>query len=255
MEDSNGRCGCHCPRTNGGQRLTAQRGPAGIEIPGPRALATMARLPPQKPRRNQDALCETAGSAPHGGSVSASNRRRHDASPSTARSRRSRSGGRPERLHRAWHPRHEGRRIGLSGKKGSPTVNRFVQQCRGDGRLANASSRMKSSTSALVCSFSQNRSSAANLDYMEAQGGSMRKITLGLRVSQTAAATMGFWTPHMQGKARSKLRFRRLHKDGFRRCDREKSKATRNASEPICTLTVMCVSGLCQVFINPRVQV
>ena len=46
VEDCHGRC--HC----------AQRGAAGVEIPRTRALATMERLPPQKPRRNQDALCE-----------------------------------------------------------------------------------------------------------------------------------------------------------------------------------------------------
>ncbi len=44
----------------------AQRGPAGVKIPRPCALATMERLPPPKPRRNQNALCETAGPAPNG---------------------------------------------------------------------------------------------------------------------------------------------------------------------------------------------
>ena len=34
----------------------AQRGPAGVKISGPRALAAMERLPPQEPRRNQDAF-------------------------------------------------------------------------------------------------------------------------------------------------------------------------------------------------------
>ena len=46
MEDGNGRC------------HGAQRGPAGVEIPRARALATMERIPPQEPCRNQDALCE-----------------------------------------------------------------------------------------------------------------------------------------------------------------------------------------------------
>ena len=37
-------------------------------------------------------------------------------------------GGRPERLHRPWHPRHRGRGISPSGERGSPTIKRFVQQ-------------------------------------------------------------------------------------------------------------------------------
>ena len=43
-----------------------KRSPARREIPRPRALATMERISPPKPRRNEDALCETAGPAPHG---------------------------------------------------------------------------------------------------------------------------------------------------------------------------------------------
>ena len=41
-----------------GRRGRAQRSPAGVEILGSRALATMERIPPSKPRRNQDALRE-----------------------------------------------------------------------------------------------------------------------------------------------------------------------------------------------------
>ena len=41
----------------------AQRGPAGIEVSGPRTVATMERIPPPEPRRDEDALCETAGPA------------------------------------------------------------------------------------------------------------------------------------------------------------------------------------------------
>ena len=36
----------------------------------------------------------------------------------------------PERLHRARHPGHEGRGIGLSGERGRPAISRFVQQSR-----------------------------------------------------------------------------------------------------------------------------
>ena len=35
-----------------------KRGTAIIEIPGPRVLATMERIPPKKPHRDKDALCE-----------------------------------------------------------------------------------------------------------------------------------------------------------------------------------------------------
>ena len=55
-------------------RITAAEG---------RALATMERISPPKSRRDGHALRQTAGSAPHGGSASASKRWRRDASPST----------------------------------------------------------------------------------------------------------------------------------------------------------------------------
>jgi transposase len=43
-----------------------KRSTAGIEIPRPSDLAKLERIPPTKPRRNQDALYETAGPAAHG---------------------------------------------------------------------------------------------------------------------------------------------------------------------------------------------
>ena len=46
------------------RRDRAQRGLACIQTLRPDDLATMERLPPPKPRRNQDALCQTAGPAP-----------------------------------------------------------------------------------------------------------------------------------------------------------------------------------------------
>ena len=41
-----------------------KRGPARREIPWPCALATMERIPPPEPRREEDALCETVGPKP-----------------------------------------------------------------------------------------------------------------------------------------------------------------------------------------------
>ena len=38
-------------------------------------------------------------------------------------------------LHHAWHTHHRGRRISLSGERGSPTTPRFVQQSPADNIL------------------------------------------------------------------------------------------------------------------------
>ena len=108
LEGRHRRCSC------------AQLGTAGIAIPWSRALATMERLSPPEPCRYENALFETAGSAPHGAGLRPSGRGVPD------------EGGRPERLHRTRHPCHEDRGIGLSGKRGAPAVNRFVQQGRKD---------------------------------------------------------------------------------------------------------------------------
>ena len=61
------------PRKNGkslevnhGGCHRAQRGPAQIEIPRPRHLAKVERIPSPKPRRGENALREAAGAAPHG---------------------------------------------------------------------------------------------------------------------------------------------------------------------------------------------
>ena len=104
LEDHHRRGAHHCLLTNGGQRLAAKRGPARGEIPGPRALATMERIPPPKPRRDKDALCEVAGAAPYGAGLRPSARR----TPGPHR--------RPERLHRPRHTRHGSCGIGPSGK-------------------------------------------------------------------------------------------------------------------------------------------
>jgi hypothetical protein len=73
----------------------AKRGPARGEIPWPRTLATMERIPPPEPRRDEDALCETAGPAAHGTGLRPSGRR----TPGPHR--------RSERLHRARHIRRD----------------------------------------------------------------------------------------------------------------------------------------------------
>jgi hypothetical protein len=49
-----------------GRRGRAQRSTSGIEIPRPFTLATMERISPPKPRRNENALRQTLGSTPHG---------------------------------------------------------------------------------------------------------------------------------------------------------------------------------------------
>lgn len=106
LEGRHRRCSC------------AQRSAAGVKTPRPRAVATMERIPPPKPCRDENALCETAGSAAHGPRLRPSGRR----VPGPC--------CRPERLHCARHPCHESRGISLSGRRGSPAVSRFVQQSR-----------------------------------------------------------------------------------------------------------------------------
>jgi hypothetical protein len=76
----------------------------------------MERIAPPKPRRDKDALCQIAGSAPHGPGLRPPGRRVQG------------SCGCAERLHRARHPRHEGRGISLPGDRASPAISRFVQQ-------------------------------------------------------------------------------------------------------------------------------
>lgn len=92
---------------------------AGIEILWSCSVATMERIPPPKPRRNEDALREAAGTTPYG------KRLRPPGRGASGPYRRS------ERLHRARHPCHRARRISLSGKgepRPSPDLcNRAVQ--------------------------------------------------------------------------------------------------------------------------------
>ena len=79
-------------------------------------LATMGRVSPSKPRRDQDALRQAPCPAPVRARVRPSGRR----VPRPCR--------RPERLHRTRHPRHRSRGVSLSGERGTLSVTRFVQQ-------------------------------------------------------------------------------------------------------------------------------
>ena len=109
----------------------AQRGPAGIDVSGPRIVATMERIPPPEPRRDMsrarersggsfsrrlDALCETAGPAADGAGLRPPGRR----APGPHR--------RPEWLHRPRHTRHRDRRISLSGERGGSAVSRCANR-------------------------------------------------------------------------------------------------------------------------------
>jgi hypothetical protein len=67
------------------------------QAPGSDHLATMERLSPLKPRREQDALRQAAGPAPHREGIRSSGRRVPDPR------------GHDERQHCARHPRHRGR--------------------------------------------------------------------------------------------------------------------------------------------------
>lgn len=65
---------CRHPTTQERQAVEAferwgdrsQRGATRLEIPWPRHLANVERIPPPKPRRDEDALREAAGAEPHG---------------------------------------------------------------------------------------------------------------------------------------------------------------------------------------------
>jgi len=103
------------------RRDRAQRGLACIQTLRPDDLATMERLPPPKPRRNQDALRQTAGPASGRAGLRSSGR----GVPGQGRHH--------ERLHRPWRTRHRGRGISLSGDRVRPAIRRFVQQSHSGG--------------------------------------------------------------------------------------------------------------------------
>ncbi len=111
MESRHRRCVRHGSRTDGDPWLTAQRGPAGIEIPGPGHLAPMEWVSPPEPRRDKDALRQTAGPTAHGARLRSPSRR--------APSPHSHS----ERLYRARNTRHRGRRMSPLGGRGTLAVS------------------------------------------------------------------------------------------------------------------------------------
>lgn len=130
----NGRClrhaqvpRCHC-RTRGqcrdptpqerqaaenrnGRRGRARRCAAGVKTPWTRALATMERMSPPKGGRDNNALRQTAGPAPHGARLRPPVR----GVPGPC----CRAGWR----HRARHPCHGSRGASLSRDSGNPTVS------------------------------------------------------------------------------------------------------------------------------------
>ena len=105
-----------CMQTVAGQR-TAPSTPASAMTPSPPAVL---RLPPPKPRRDQDALCQTARPASHGTGLRPSGR----GVPSSC--------CRPERLHRSRHAHYRSRGISLPADRGTLTVRPFVQQSHAD---------------------------------------------------------------------------------------------------------------------------
>src|SRR6056297_1216133 len=76
----------------------------------------MERIPPPKPRRDEDALREAVGAEPHGARLRSPGRR----TPGPSR--------RAERLHRTRHTCHRARGISASGERGSPGCTPFAQQ-------------------------------------------------------------------------------------------------------------------------------
>lgn len=100
----------------GGHR--PERSPAHVEIPWPRNLAKMERLPPPKPRRDEDALREALGAEPHGTRLRSLGCR----NPSPSR--------RAQRLHRARHTCHGAHGISVPGERGGTGFTFFARQSR-----------------------------------------------------------------------------------------------------------------------------
>ncbi len=94
----------------------------------------MERLSPPKPRREQDALRQTPGSAPLRTPVRPSGRR----VPGPC--------CRPQWLHRARHPRHGSRGMSLSGDRDSSAIRRFAQQSRFQRKCLSAIGLVRSRT-------------------------------------------------------------------------------------------------------------
>jgi hypothetical protein len=140
-----------------------KRGPSRIKIPRPCPVATMERIPPPKPRRNEDALYETAGSAAHGAGLRP---------PSRGASGPYR---RAQPLYGARHTRHGSCGISPSGERGNSAFNRFVQQ----SRLSGVRSRPKRRLS--CCEARSIGSSDTGLAVGGAEQAPMRSIAPDLK--------------------------------------------------------------------------
>ena len=129
----------HSPGPAGRPRGTARRQTARLGDP-----ADVDRMPPPKPRRDQDDLQEAAQPDAHGRPASASDRRpsgsnrwRHDgwagAMPRLRPPDRRTPGPHrhPEPLRRTRHPRHAAHRLTSDGERGSAAVTAFAQQGHG----------------------------------------------------------------------------------------------------------------------------
>ena len=98
------------------RRHSAQRSFASLKVPGTRYLATMERLSPPKPCRDQDELHQAAWSVFDGERLRSPGRGTTDPHCSV------------KRIHCAWRTRHSGRRVNPSGERVSLALSRFVQQ-------------------------------------------------------------------------------------------------------------------------------
>ena len=107
---------CQIMETRHPRGQSAQRSGESLKVSRPRTVATGDWIPPQKPRRNQDALCEITRSAP----LSARLRSPGCGDPNPRYD--------PKRLHSAWHTKYRGCRLNPSGVRGKSASERFVQQ-------------------------------------------------------------------------------------------------------------------------------
>ena len=86
-------------------------------------MATVERISPPQPCRNQDALCETTWSAPLGAGLQSASC--GDPNPRCD----------PKRLHSSWHTAYRRRRLNPSGVRGAPNSGRFVQQSLSEQKM------------------------------------------------------------------------------------------------------------------------
>lgn len=97
---------------------STQRSRPTLKVSGPRIVATDDRISPQKPRRNEDALCENTRSASLGARLRSPGCA--DLNPCCD----------PQRLHSSWYTAYRNPRLNPSWVRGRSTSGRFVQQRR-----------------------------------------------------------------------------------------------------------------------------